>query len=68
METMYINQEGRSIDIGVEGYKPQNYYDYSLREAIKRYREKNGLVGNHFKKWYGRFYAYKGAYGRYYYY
>lgn len=34
METMYINQEGRSIDVGVDGYKPQNYYDYSLREAI----------------------------------
>lgn len=54
METMYIYKNLPLIAIEVEGYPPQNFFDYSLKEAEKKYREKYGLKMVHFKKDFSR--------------
>ena len=57
MEKMYIKRGGVII-IGDTITGNQNtgvrYFDYTLREAIKLYRERFNLVGVHFKRVYCR--------------
>ena len=38
-----------SFYIRVEGYKEVGYNGYSLKEAVKQYRSKNGLTGRHIR-------------------
>ena len=51
MGTMYI-KKGSPIIIEVDGYMSQRYFGYSLRDAIRNYRKRNGLERLHFKKVY----------------
>ena len=50
MNTMYIYKILPTIGIEVDGYPKEFYFDYSMREAEKRYREKYGLKGVHLSK------------------
>ena len=54
MKFMMIKRVCNSWGIGyvieADGCEGCAYYGYSKREAIRKYRESNGLVGKHFDK------------------